>query len=176
MWTRSPKGSAPMARAGLSRPRPCRPSCQSDRDGKKNARFSIMKEHNGIIVLRHGRQIDVVSKCPWTTFVNYDRNHKLELDFEPTLDKEFSVTTSKQQIVPTERIWEILHQSGVYAAIEAMRARSKKARADLKAEADRIATEQKRASERAMEEAERFKPRRPMTQEEKDGAEQEKQK
>ena len=35
-----------------------------------NKRFSILKDHNGVIVLRNGRQIDVVTKGAPTTFRN----------------------------------------------------------------------------------------------------------
>jgi hypothetical protein len=50
---------------------------------------------------------------PWTTFVNYDRYWGLELDFPPTLDEFFSITTSKQQIVIQDNVWDILKDNGV---------------------------------------------------------------
>ena len=86
-----------------------------------NPRFSVMKDHLGLIFLRAGRQIDVVTRNPWTQFQNYDRNWNVEINFSPTLDEEFSVTTSKQQIVVSPRMWDLLKEQGVLRAIEQMR-------------------------------------------------------
>jgi|GEM_PF-529821 len=93
----------------------------------KTKRLTVRKHNNGIIFLRKGRQIDVVdSKCPWTKFQNNDRHVGVEVDFTPELDEEFSITTSKQQIVVSERIWNILMDNGVYEAIHQMRVRYSK--------------------------------------------------
>lgn len=124
--------------------------------GRTNKRFEVMRENNGIIILRHGRQIDVATKCPWTTFTIYDRNWGVEVDFPPTLDEEFSVTTSKQQIVLSDRMWELLYQQGVWTAIKELRKRFKTENSALRTKRKEDA---KRASEQAMEEAERFKVR-----------------
>ncbi len=122
--------------------------------GKNNVRFNIRKANNGIIMLRAGRQIDVVSaKCPWTTFQNNDRYVGVEVDFPPALDEEFSITTSKQQVVLRQRIWDILEENGVYRSIEAMRSRYAKDAAELKAKAKEQEKEGKRPSEAAMEKA-----------------------
>ena len=100
--------------------------------GKNNLRFPIRKENNGIIILRKGRQIDVVySKCPWTTFQNNDRYIGIELDFPPALDEEFSMTTSKQQVVIRERIWDILKENGIYRAMQDMRQKWQKLSSEL---------------------------------------------
>ncbi len=101
-----------------------RDESEGDDEAKKakSKRFSIRKNNNGIIFLRKGRQIDVVdSKCPWTKFQNNDRYVGVEVDFTPELDEEFSITTSKQQIVVSRRIWDILRDNGVYEAISQMR-------------------------------------------------------
>jgi hypothetical protein len=120
-----------------------------------------MKDHNGIVVLRNGRQIDVLtSGCPWTTFVNYDRNWGVEIDFPAGLDEEFSITTSKQQIRLSERMWDILREAGVRSAIEEMRRMLVRQRAELVAAKDEDPTK-KRASEAAMEEAIKYKTRKP---------------
>ncbi len=88
----------------------------------RSKRLTVRKHNNGIIFLRKGRQIDVVdSKCPWTKFQNNDRYVGVEVDFTPELDEEFSITTSKQQIVVSERMWNILRDNGVYEAINQMR-------------------------------------------------------
>jgi hypothetical protein len=124
--------------------------------GENNARFPIRKENNGVIVLRAGRQIDVVnSKCPWTSFQHNDRYIGIEVDFPPVFDEEFSITTSKQQVVLTKRMWDILENNGVYDAIAQMRKRFKKDLGALKVK--RAEEEEKRrASEAAMEAAQRF--------------------
>lgn len=99
----------------------------------KSKRLTVRKHNNGIIFLRKGRQIDVVeSKCPWTKFQNNDRYVGIDVDFSPELDEEFSITTSKQQIVPSERIWNILRDNGVYEVIQKRRTLYKKESAEAK--------------------------------------------
>lgn len=125
------------------------------RGAQLNPRFPIRKENNGIIVLRAGRQIDVArSQCPWTTFQNNDRYIGVEVDFPPTLDEEFSITTSKQQVVLSPRMWDILEENGVYNAISQMRRRFEKENKAL--EVRRDAPERERASEVAMEAAQKY--------------------
>ena len=137
------------------------PTFQVDKRSKgRNARFSVMKEHNGFVVLRNGRQIDVVTKNPgWLTFVNYDRNWKIEFDFPAALDEEFSITTSKQQVVLSDRMWEILREAGVKNAVDHLRKEFSVMRAKHKAEEEK--PEEKRASEQVMERVEKHKTRRP---------------
>lgn len=104
-----------------------------DEHHKLNKRGTVRKRNNGIIFLRKGRQIDVVdSKCPWTKFLTNDRHVGVEVDFSPELDEEFSVTTSKQQIVVSERLWNILFDNGVYENIRKMRVDYKKQAAEVK--------------------------------------------
>lgn len=131
--------------------------------GKNNPRFSVRKDNNGIIVLRAGRQIDVVNgKCPWTTFQNNDRYLGIEVDFDPVFDEEFSITTSKQQVVLSSRIWDILEDHGVYQAIAQMRSRYKKEAKAIEAKQDAPAQDNApRPSEAAMEEAQKFIRRTP---------------
>ena len=125
--------------------------------GKNNQRFDILKENNGIIILRTGRQIDVVnSRCPWTKFQNLDFYLGIEIDFPPSLDEEFSITTSKQQVVPKERIWDILKEYGVLKTIQDMRAYRDKEIEKLKKIREEGEQIKKRASEQAMEDAKKF--------------------
>jgi Histidine kinase-, DNA gyrase B-, and HSP90-like ATPase len=133
--------------------------------GAKNAqRWKIMSENNGILVCRAGRQIDVVSP-EWTKFQTYDANIKIEIDFDPTLDEFFGLTTSKQQIVIDERMWEKLKQSGrssggLQTLIKEMRRDFRQLQSKLKA--GRPSGDDKakaRASALAMEAAQKFKPR-----------------
>lgn len=129
---------------------------KSHRAFRKNAneRFSVMKDYNGIIFSRMGRIIDLVSKIDnehyQTTIQNNDRYCKIEVDFSAVLDEEFNVTTSKQQIVPSSRIWAVLKEAGVFKALEQMRLKYKQDRAALKGEGENK-PEAKRASEAAME-------------------------
>jgi len=99
------------------------PEFQRLSDGSEGPRLRVMKENNGLVMLRAGRQIDVVTKIPDVTLVNFDRNWGIEIDFDPTLDEEFGVTTNKQQITVSERMWDLLKQNGVLNAMKELRAR-----------------------------------------------------
>lgn len=100
---------------------------QVDKDkvrGKTNERFPILADNLGIKVLRNHRQIDVVAtKRGVVTFNNDDRYVGVEVDFPAALDEEFSITTSKQQVVISDRVWDILKNEGVIHAIQDMRRR-----------------------------------------------------
>ena len=115
-----------------------------------NERFWVMKEYNGFIVSRMGRVIDVVTSCPLTTFVNNDRYFKIEMDFDASLDEEFNVPTTKQQVNISERVWEILREQGLLKAIEQLRSKYREAKAKHAVDAETRAGG-KRPSEAAME-------------------------
>lgn len=120
--------------------------------GKSNARCRVRKENNGIIVLRAGRQIAVISaKCPWTTFQNNDRYLGIEVDFPPTLDEEFSVTPLMQSVAPRPRIWDIMEENGVFDAIMEMRRKAHKEAIEMMTK--REGDNEKRPSEIAVENA-----------------------
>jgi hypothetical protein len=134
---------------------------QKFKGGKHNSRFRVRQANNGIVVLRAGRQIDVANAvCPWTKFQNNDLYVGVEIDFPPTLDEEFSITTSKQQIRLSDRLWDILEQAGVYDAIVAMRAAYTKHSDVIRQKWEDMQTqakeEEKRPSEAAIEKAQRF--------------------
>jgi len=106
--------------------------------GATNSRFNIMKEYNGLLICREQRQIDCVTPR-WTTFQNYDRNIKVEIDFDPELDEFFGITTAKQQIVIADEMWEKLQHSGregggLVDLVEDLRRRRDELRDDLKAQ------------------------------------------
>ncbi|HLL76217.1 MAG TPA: ATP-binding protein [Pyrinomonadaceae bacterium] len=129
--------------------------------GSRNARFNVMKENNGLLILRAGRQIDVVSaKCPWVTFVNYDRNWKVEIDFDPNLDEEFSITTSKQQVVLSDRMWTLLEQAGVHRAIDNLRKRYTDELAVAKEKQEQPEENEPRTSEEVMADSEKYKTKK----------------
>jgi hypothetical protein len=130
---------------------------------KMARRFDIMRSNNGIIVCRAGRQIDVVSP-EWTKFQNYDLNMKIEIDFDPVLDEFFGLTTSKQQIVIDDRMWEKLKQTGKSSGglqdlIKSMRKEVNRLRAELKAQESGRDGSKPRPSAAAMQAAEKFKTR-----------------
>lgn len=85
------------------------------------ARMSIRKENNGFIVMRAGRQIDVVKNNPWFVIKNNDKFCGVEIDFDPILDPEFGVTVNKQQIVMTQGMWDRLEENGVKKAFAQMK-------------------------------------------------------
>lgn len=133
------------------------PEAKLQERGTTNNRFEILKENNGIIILRAGRQIDVInSRCKWTKFQNLDFYLGIEFDFPPTLDEEFSITTSKQQVVLKERIWDILKEAGVYKTIQEMRKVRDKEIEKLKKQREEGNELKKRPSEEAMEESQKF--------------------
>jgi hypothetical protein len=76
-----------------------------------------MKDYNGIIFYRAGRFLDVVRHTDFHTFMNNDRYFKIEVDFPPVLDEEFNVSTSKQRVDVSEKIWNKLREAGIVKAI-----------------------------------------------------------
>ena len=125
--------------------------------GKNNARFPIMADHNGIVVMREGRQIDVVGRGGWLSVNNDDRYWGCEIDVPATLDEEMAITTSKQRVILSDRMWTLLKEQGVQANIAALRKRydEEKAKARARREEDE---NQQRASEQAMAATDKFKP------------------
>jgi hypothetical protein len=126
-----------------------------------NERLNIADPNNGIIFLRHGRQIDVVRPPRWLGSINAttDRFWAVEVDFDAELDEYFSITTSKQQITPDDSIWNMLNDKAKLSAnIAHMRTSYQK-------EAERIANEAeqakqegaRRASVEAVEGAEKYR-------------------
>ncbi|HMO10367.1 MAG TPA: hypothetical protein PKB06_02415, partial [Actinotalea sp.] len=128
--------------------------------GKTNERLAIADAHNGFIFLRNGREIDVVKPPRSLMSINAttDRFWAVEVDFDATLDDEFSMTTAKQQVTPSSRIWDILVDAAkVLETIATMRREYSKEAAVVSADAER----QKKASVEAIESAAKFKTTRP---------------
>jgi hypothetical protein len=129
--------------------------------GNQNARWRIMNDHRGIVVSRMGRQIDVITRAPriWKTVStitqNNDRYWGVEIDFPAELDEEFSVTTSKQRVELTEKMWEILTQHGLERAIQSLRQRYEAERKKEKEKSEK--GNEPRISEKVMAESEKFK-------------------
>lgn len=123
-----------------------------------NPRLAVRRDTNGFVVCRNGRQIDVVTRNPITTFVNYDRNIGLELDFPAALDEEFGVTTAKQSITISDRVWDKLRDAGFPRILESARRAAKEDRDDVEAS---TSPGTPRPSESTMEQAEEIIRRRP---------------
>lgn len=127
--------------------------------GRNNPRFQVRDQNNGIIVLRAGRQLDVVTTSRGQDadirskfFVNNDdRTWGVQIDFSPVLDEDFAVTTSKQGVKMSPRIWKALEDNGVFAHVREMRRQYDIEKAKFRV-AQEEEQEKKRASEEAMEE------------------------
>lgn len=124
--------------------------------GQTNERLSIADAHNGFIFLRNGREIDVVKPPRSVMSINAttDRFWAVEVDFDASLDAEFAMTTSKQQVTPSERIWDMLRDKAkVLEAVTAMKNSYDKEAAVVRAAAEA----RKKASIEAIENAAKFK-------------------
>lgn len=126
--------------------------------GNQLRRFKVANEHRGIIVCRMGRQIDVKEATPWRgleKFRNDDRYWAVEIDFPAELDEEFTIANSKQGVVMSDRIWDLLQDAGVERVIRALR---KEISSMQKVDASKPEDPQKdRASEASMKESDKFK-------------------
>lgn len=124
-----------------------------------NERLEIADNNNGIIFLRNGRQIDVLRpprrfrKLNATT----DRFWAVEVDFDATLDEFFSITTSKQQVSPAEKIWDVLaDKANIFTVITEMKSAYGKEAKKIASEVEQNRNET-RASVEAVEEAQKFR-------------------
>jgi RNA-binding protein YhbY len=97
----------------------------------------------------------VVSQRPWLSVNNDDRYWGCEIDLPATLDEEMSITTSKQRVILSERIWNLLKEKGVLANIAALRRRYDDEKAKAKAKREKRASAQTAAQ--AMAAAEKFR-------------------
>lgn len=118
----------------------------------QNARFQIMKEYNGILIYRMGRFLDCVRYTPFHTFMNNDRYFKIEIDFPAVLDEFFNVSTSKQRVDVSDRIWDKLKEAGIVKAISNLTGKYRAAKKQMDVDNDKDEATKKRASEEAMEE------------------------
>ncbi|HEU4403959.1 MAG TPA: ATP-binding protein [Polyangiaceae bacterium] len=138
------------------------PNQYGHKGAKTNNRLGIMKDYNGLIICRGGRQIDCVSPR-WTKFQNYDAHIKIEINFDPELDEYFGITTAKQQIVLDDDMWEKLQQGGKSCGalahlVEDMRRAFTKLQDATRAKFEnRAAKDGPRPSAMAMEQSEMFK-------------------
>lgn len=117
----------------------------------QNPRFAIMKEYNGILFYRMGRFLDCVRHTPFHTFMNNDRYFKIEVDFPAALDEYFNVSTSKQRVDVSDKIWDKLKEGGIVKAIGQLSGKYRAEKKGMEVNADKD-KDGKRPSEEAMEE------------------------
>jgi hypothetical protein len=127
---------------------------------KLNNRFKIMRDYNGLLVCREGRQIDCIAPR-WTKFQNQDVNVKIEIDFDPLLDEFFGITTAKQQVVIDDVMWDKIEQVGrLRDLVRDIRAHFDEELGKLQAAVEQeTRPNQPRPSEEAMTETEKFRAR-----------------
>lgn len=133
--------------------------------GGTNERLEIADANNGIIFLRNGRQIDVIRPPRSLGNINAttDRFWAVEVDFDASLDEMFAITTSKQQVRPDDRVWDIVKdKANLFTVIGTMRTAYDKEAKEHAVEAEQ-AKDRKRASVEAIEGAEKFRPSRAPT-------------
>jgi len=124
--------------------------------GNQLNRFRVANDHRGIIVCRMGRQIAVVERTPWRgieKFGNDDRYWAIEIDFPAELDEEFTIANTKQGVVMSDRIWDLLQDAGVERVIRALRKEYHSTKALAVAEDDE--PEKVRPAEASMKESEK---------------------
>lgn len=135
------------------------PSAYGKKGSKHNKRHKIMKAYNGLHVCRDGREIECIQPpSDWTRFQNYDRNIKVEIDFQPELDELFGITTAKQQITINEDMWDRLRNRGkLMDLITDLRKRFKQEVSKLAVKTEETLGEvEERPSEVAMRASEKF--------------------
>ena len=104
-------------------------------------------------------------------------NVKIEIDFDPELDELFNITTSKQQIVIDDWLWEKLRANGknsgnIEKLIADMRRRRKELDQQLVAKVQNNEhIDAPRPSSVAMDETDKFKgtPKEPTVEQQQDG-------
>jgi hypothetical protein len=130
---------------------------------KTNKRLEIMQANNGLHICRDGREVECIQPpAKWTRFQTFDRNVKIEVDFDPELDEFFGITTAKQQITVNGDMWDRLRNRGKLASlISDIRKRFKKQVKALKVVNEEDLEEgEERPSETAMRQSEKYKASR----------------
>ncbi|MDB9825263.1 ATP-binding protein [Alphaproteobacteria bacterium] len=83
----------------------------------KSYRWKVLRQNYGIVFRRFGRKMEVVdksSKLGGFNLQNYSNYWKCEVNFPAKLDEHFEVTTTKQQITPSDKIIDTLKKAGVF--------------------------------------------------------------
>jgi hypothetical protein len=131
-----------------------------------NERLEIADRNNGVIFCRNGRQIDVIRPPRALGSINAttDRFWGVEVDFDATLDEMFSITTSKQQVRPDERVWDVLKdKANLFLVIGQMRTAYEKEAKSIAVEIE-AKKDEERASIEAIKGGAKFRPSKPPKQ------------
>jgi hypothetical protein len=127
-----------------------------------NQRLEIADANNGVIFLRNGRQIAVV-KGPRrlqgaAQNATTDRYWAVEVDFDASLDHLFAITTSKQQVTPDDRVWDMLAgKADLFKVMGQMRTVYRKEAKRISSEAEQGGGGGERASVAAVKAGEKFR-------------------
>lgn len=93
----------------------------SQKADPKSFRMKVMKQNFGIVFRRYGRRMEVVSKRTQLGDFNCGNNSnywKCEVNFPAELDEHFDVTTSKQHIIPSQKIIKTLEEAGIFRQLK----------------------------------------------------------
>jgi hypothetical protein len=148
-----------------------------------NARMRVKNDNLGIVVCRMGRQIHVVDKITandgtqgWAGIGrlanNDDRYWGLEIDFPADLDEEFTISNSKQDVVMSDRIWQLLKEGGVLTGLKSLKKMYSDAKAAEKSKPAEEGNKPRPSEVAAKEGSEQSRPGRvhPMSQEREEQA------
>lgn len=131
---------------------------------RANSRFNVMRDYNGVILVRNGRVIGVDSKMPMR-FGNNDYNIGVELEFSGLADDLFGVTTLKNKVSLKKEAWDALSKIGLIKGIQSARNRRKELFAPWKSKEAETVSDGEGNSVRASEKAasiENQQPRKPL--------------
>ncbi len=114
-----------------------------DKSSLIKSRWEVAKAYHGIHFYRNNRLIETLSKIPdyqWEnkpsslidTWMNNDRTMRVAISFEPILDDLFGVETTKQKIIPDQKIWQALYDADFFAILSECRSRDRAERKELK--------------------------------------------
>ena len=84
--------------------------------------------------------------------MNNDRYFKIEVDFPAVLDEYFNVSTSKQRVDVSEKIWDKLKEAGIVKAISTLTGKYRAEKKEMDVERDTDDPTTNAPSEEAMEE------------------------
>tara|TARA_B100001287_G_scaffold226091_1_gene195759 strand:- start:1497 stop:3314 length:1818 start_codon:yes stop_codon:yes gene_type:complete len=133
-------------------------SDSKNRSDEMQQRWAVMRDWHGFIMSRNGRVLNTIThikKSDWDsvpknlkkTFQNNDRYIKIGIDFDATLDEDFSVEFNKQDAMPDARIWNaILQQTDIW---QRWTLAAKKYNADDLAQQEKASSEESKNEEGA---------------------------
>lgn len=115
-----------------------------------SSRWKVMRQNFGLVFRRFGRKMEVVdksSKLGGFNLQNYSNYWKCEVNFPATLDEQFEVTTSKQQITPSDNIIKTLEDAGVFRLLNKLEDKYGEERGVLKSKRENAPADSERERE-----------------------------